>query len=357
MTIPSTSAPAGGLADIDPDTGTVTAVVAVTGVRDDVGDIISAGAFRRTLRERTPRMVVGHDWNRVCGRTTSIRELLPGDPDLPATAPDGSPWPREAGALVATARYLPTRDGREQRAIATAFGKDARYSIGFRVPDGGARHRGDTRVITDCDVYEYSPVLHGANRLAGLQSIKSGGPDALEVKAAAVGGTGSAVRTVVDLVHINRCAVCGGPAAGTLAMRPGALVSVTCDNCTDRLHELIGGGGDDTLPPFDELTDDGPAPFAAALTCSVCGGPAGGRIGRTAPRDDLICRTCVAAIRGMADDRAHAGDPDQPTTPADYRAALADQTQLTMTADARLVPDTTLDGAAWSPAHRGRSRY
>ncbi|WP_337826241.1 hypothetical protein [Pseudonocardia sp. UM4_GMWB1] len=365
MMMPSTSAPAGGLADIDPDTGTVTAVVAVTGVRDDVGDIISAGAFRRTLRERTPRMCVGHDWNRICGRTTSIRELLPGDPDLPATAPDGSPWPRGAGALVATARYLPTRDGREQRAIATAFGKDARYSIGFRVPDGGARHRGDTRVITDCDVYEYSPVLHGANRLAGLQSVKTGAPVALEHKAAAIGAIGAigtAVHPFADPIAVMRCYFCKAPAAGTLtlAATPTTMVAVTCEQHADALDDLIDSGFDDSgLPPLDSLDDERPAPFATPLTCSHCGQPAGSALaGRSPdPHHDVLCARCVAAIRAMAAGNPRSDDPDAPTTPEDYTAALADETPLTMTADARLVRDSNVSGGVWSPTQRGRRRY
>ena len=49
---------------------------------DDVNGIIVPGAFRRTLRERDPRMVLGPDWTRVVGRTISAIELLPGDPRL-----------------------------------------------------------------------------------------------------------------------------------------------------------------------------------------------------------------------------------------------------------------------------------
>lgn len=44
------------------DVGEMTALTAVTGTRDLVGDIISVGAFRRSLRERTPRLITGHDW-------------------------------------------------------------------------------------------------------------------------------------------------------------------------------------------------------------------------------------------------------------------------------------------------------
>lgn len=43
----------------EPSTGVVEALVAVTGVRDDVGDVITPGAFRRTLEERRPKVVLG----------------------------------------------------------------------------------------------------------------------------------------------------------------------------------------------------------------------------------------------------------------------------------------------------------
>jgi hypothetical protein len=54
-------APASVVIAVDDETGIVEALVAVTGVVDDV---IEPGAFVRTLRTRTPAMVLGHDWNR-----------------------------------------------------------------------------------------------------------------------------------------------------------------------------------------------------------------------------------------------------------------------------------------------------
>ncbi len=159
----------------DPD-GTAWAIVAVTGVKDDVDDIIVPGAFRRTLAERQIKGVLGHDWNRPVARALESIELLPGDPRLPATLADGfTPWPREAGALLVKAAYiLGTTDGRDAWEHAKAFDKEHAYSIGYKVTQGGAKMRGGVRHITDLDLYEFSPVLHGANRLATLQAVKSG---------------------------------------------------------------------------------------------------------------------------------------------------------------------------------------
>ncbi len=137
-------------------------------------------------------------------------ELMPGDPRLPRTAPDGTPWPPEAGALRVKARYLlATKDGREAYEVAKAFGAEQGFSIGYRVRH--ARKVGRVRHIDDLDLYEFSPVLHGANRLARLVSIKGGPPPRLETKAT----TG----TPFALHPRRRCGFpCGGRA--TAGSRP-----------------------------------------------------------------------------------------------------------------------------------------
>lgn len=159
---------------VDPETHEVTAVVAVTGVRDDVGDIIVPGAFERSLRERPrPKVCLGHDWNRPIGKTLSIAEYRPGDPNLPETTYDGKPWPKQAGALIA--KYTPdlsTEDGRNAFGSAKFFGRDeSTFSIGYKTRT--AKHSDDTRHLHDVDLYEYGPVLVPANRLATLQDIKA----------------------------------------------------------------------------------------------------------------------------------------------------------------------------------------
>jgi len=163
------------------DNGEITALAAVTGILDDVGDVLEPGCFRRSLRIRNPRMVVGHEWGRVAGRATEVTELMPGDPRLPKRTPRGEPWPPEAGALLVKATFLPTREGQEARAVAQAFGADHAFSIGYMVKH--ARQRRGIRHIDDLDLYEFSPVLHGANRLATTLSVKASRPARLELKA------------------------------------------------------------------------------------------------------------------------------------------------------------------------------
>ncbi|MGW4086964.1 NUDIX domain-containing protein [Streptomyces sp. NPDC004822] len=66
--------------------------------------------------------------------------------------------------------------------------KQAAFSIGYRVPDTGASKRGDgVRIIHDLDLFEVSPVLHGAHPLTRSLEVKSatggaGQHDGLEYK-------------------------------------------------------------------------------------------------------------------------------------------------------------------------------
>lgn len=156
--------------------GYVKAIVAVTGIKDDVGDVIIPGAFARTLVERIPKVCLGHDWNRPIGRTLSIKELMPGDAGLPSETQAGDPWPKEAGAVVSEALYnLKTQDGRDayEQAMFYKDTGECYQSIGYRVTPDGKSFKSGVRYIADLDLFEYGPVLHPANRLAGVQDVKA----------------------------------------------------------------------------------------------------------------------------------------------------------------------------------------
>ena len=80
--------------------GEVRAICAVTGVPDQVGDVLVPGCFRRTLAKTRPKIVHSHDWKRPIGRVREIVELMPGDRQLPERTADDGEWPAEAGALL-----------------------------------------------------------------------------------------------------------------------------------------------------------------------------------------------------------------------------------------------------------------
>ena len=133
------SAALSGVTEVD-GAGQIVALVAVTGVVDDVDDVIEPGAFRRSLRERQVKGVLGHDWLRVVAVAEEAVELMPGDPRLPRTAPDGTPWPPEAGALRVKARVPARHEGRP-RGVRGVEGVRPEAGVLDRVP-GPARPQG-----------------------------------------------------------------------------------------------------------------------------------------------------------------------------------------------------------------------
>ncbi|MFD3311758.1 NUDIX domain-containing protein [Streptomyces sp. NPDC058656] len=167
--------------------GTSRAIYAVTGVVDEVNDLIVPGAFARTLAARPVKTVWHHGWKDPVGVVLECEEWLPGDPRF-ASIPD---WPAEAGALVATVAYnMRTRAGRDAYEQVKQWHqhKQAAFSIGFRVAESAASLRSDgVRVIHHLDLFEVSPVLHGAHPLTRSLEVKSGigqaDHDALEYKA------------------------------------------------------------------------------------------------------------------------------------------------------------------------------
>lgn len=168
--------PVGGVEDTDAKTGVVEAIVSVTGLKDNVNDIIQPGAFQKSLAKRTPKGVWHHNIQESVAKTTEIKELAPGDPKLPETLPNGEPWPDNAGALMVKMVFnLSTQRGKDAYEDVKFFGTDQEWSIGYNVPTGGATldRKTGTRMINTLDLYEYSPVLFGAMPNARTVSVKS----------------------------------------------------------------------------------------------------------------------------------------------------------------------------------------
>lgn len=174
-----------GLIAADDDTGVVEAIVSVTGVEDDDGDTIEPGAYADTLKKRTPKGIFSHDWKRWSSRTEAIEELMPGDPRLAEYASKmAKPWPAGAGGLYVRTRYnLNTQTGRDAYEDVKFFSatNECEWSIGYRVPKGKAvRAKGGGRRLKAVDLFEYSPVLFGANSMSGTLSVKAAPAEAPE---------------------------------------------------------------------------------------------------------------------------------------------------------------------------------
>lgn len=164
-----------GMNVVSADEGIVETIISVTGVVDNVKDRIMPGAYQKTLAKRKPKGVWSHDWDTPVSKTLEVRELMPGDKELPKTMPNGDSWPSGAGALkVKTQFNLETQRGREAYSDVVFFGEEQEWSIGYNVPVGGAKvdSKSGVREITMLELYEYSPVLFGAMPLARTTSVK-----------------------------------------------------------------------------------------------------------------------------------------------------------------------------------------
>lgn len=157
--------------------GVVTAVVSVTGVVDEVDDIIEPGAYAETLRKRMPKVCWHHSWEHPIGKVLQIEELMPGDPRLPKTTRDGQPWPAEAGALVAKMQMnMSSERGREAYSAIKFYSEsgECEYSIGYKVPAGKSTRDGKgIRHIKVMDLFELSFVLFGAHTMTGTLALKA----------------------------------------------------------------------------------------------------------------------------------------------------------------------------------------
>lgn len=163
---------------LDADLGIVEAIVSVTGIVDEVKDIITPGAYAKTIAVRLPKGVSHHAWEQPVAKALNVKELLPGDPELPTKTARGMPWPPEAGAVKVKVQFnLDTQRGREAYADVKFFEDEQEWSIGYNVPRGGARldHKKGIRHIDTLDWYEFSPVLFGAMPLAGSVKSRYGG--------------------------------------------------------------------------------------------------------------------------------------------------------------------------------------
>lgn len=183
--------------DINEAEGIVTAVVSVTGTKDDVDDVIIPGAYAETLKARNPKVCWHHSWEKPIGRVLHVEELLPGDRRLPTKQRNGLPWPKEAGALIATMQFnLKSQRGREAFEAVVFYSEsgECEWSIGYQVPTGKAhRDKQGVRWIKSIDLFELSFVLFGAHNMTGTLALKAAAVVMQAAQAAATKAAGTVV--------------------------------------------------------------------------------------------------------------------------------------------------------------------
>lgn len=159
--------------DVNEATGIVECFVAGIGNKDSVSDIVAPGAFEGSLRRRRPRVVWGHDWNQPIGKVLEITEVPNTDPRLPRKMKEAG-----IGGLFARVQFnLKSERGKEAFASVAFFGEDQEWSIGYKTLDAVYDNERKANILREVELYEVSPVLHGANQLTGTISVKSESQD------------------------------------------------------------------------------------------------------------------------------------------------------------------------------------
>jgi len=158
-----------GTVNLDEAQGIVECFVAGIGNKDSVGDIVASGAFTKSLQRRKPRVVWGHNWNDPIGKVLEIYEVPPSDNRLPLKMKVAG-----IGGLFARVQFnLNSEKGREAFANVAFFGEEQEWSIGYKTLRAQYDQKSQANVIYELELYEVSPVLHGANQLTGTISVKA----------------------------------------------------------------------------------------------------------------------------------------------------------------------------------------
>ncbi|WP_164887551.1 HK97 family phage prohead protease [Paenirhodobacter populi] len=143
------------LAKLDADAltedGLISGYASRFGVRDQGGDIVVRGAYKRSLSEREPAMLRGHEADRVLGVWTSISE-------------------DDTGLRVTGKLALGTTEGREAYEL-IKMGALKGLSIGYRVKDAG--RDGNSRLLKEVELWEVSIVTFPMQMEAGIDAVKS----------------------------------------------------------------------------------------------------------------------------------------------------------------------------------------
>ena len=157
-----------GPINFDTAKGIVECFVAGIGNKDSVGDVCVSGAFTKSLQRRKPRVVWGHVWNEPIGKVLEIYEVPANDARLPAKMRVAG-----VGGLYAKVQFnLGSERGREAFANVAFFGEEQEWSIGYKTLRSQQDPVLQANMLYEVELYEVSPVLHGANQMTATISVK-----------------------------------------------------------------------------------------------------------------------------------------------------------------------------------------
>ena len=141
------------------DEGIIEAYVSIFGNVDSDGDIIMRGAFLESLAKKFPVGCWSHEWDEPIAKTLEARE--------------------DAKGLYIKAQLVMTVQRAREAFDLIKAGVIDEFSIGFRILDWEYDDAGH-RIIKKVRLYEWSPVVAGANPDTEMISAKSEKKDAEE---------------------------------------------------------------------------------------------------------------------------------------------------------------------------------
>lgn len=158
-----------GIGMVDEEQGIVEAFVSGIGNKDSVDDIIEPGAFDESIKVRKPKGVWSHNWDRPVAKTLEIFEVPKGDSRLPERMKAAG-----IGGLYVKSQFnLETQDGRDALSWVKFYGDESEWSIGYQVDEQEYDRKVKANRLKQISLYEYSPVLFGANPLTATVGVKT----------------------------------------------------------------------------------------------------------------------------------------------------------------------------------------
>ena len=209
--------------------GVFEAYVSVFGNADSYGEVVDKGAFIDFIKENFPRYPKGvwcHDWDQPISKTLEIRE-------------------DEYGLYVKAKLILEVQRAAECYALMKE-GVITDFSFGYGVDEDYQDGTDGLRHLKKLSIYEYSPVLVGANRRAEMIGVKVDGakkednagdpppPDAgsaaaagteepkptpEEEKAKAIAAINAGIKAANDILEAVKTAI--GTLGGSTAVKDG----------------------------------------------------------------------------------------------------------------------------------------
>jgi HK97 family phage prohead protease len=144
--------------------GIIEAIVSVFGNVDSYGEAVMPGAFAESLSEKLPKGVWMHEWDNPVSTTLEARELMPYDPLLPQEI-------KANGGLYIKGQFYKEITDSWQAYLKIKAGLVDEFSIGYSVKDYQVVD--NILQLFKVKLFEWSPVLVGANSATAVLSVKS----------------------------------------------------------------------------------------------------------------------------------------------------------------------------------------